>query len=150
MAYPAEEPRVQGGTRVNQPVDTEPARSEAAAAPAEPVPGSQSSTYSPVRTLMPTSWSPILESDGDQVRIGAATGGVDVLGYHAYALSATWLVSSPDGAISPHRSFPDWTVSYAYNRWVPTFFATASGRTAFFAGPPTPAGTPSAVTRREQ
>jgi hypothetical protein len=147
MPYPAEDRQGPPGSRVSQAPHTS---AQAGPAQAEPDPALESSTYSPVRTLMPTSWSPILESDGDQVRIGAATGGVDVLGYHAYALSATWLVSAPDGAISPDRSIPDWTVSYAYDRWVPTFFATASGRTAFFAGPPNPDGTPSAVTRREQ
>src|SRR5262245_47187206 len=48
--------------------------------------------YSPWATLRPTSWTPIVESDSTQLRVGAATGGVDVLGYHAYSASATWLV----------------------------------------------------------
>src|SRR5207253_8221181 len=32
-------------------------------------------TYNPLASLRPTSWSPILEGDRDQLRIGFATGG---------------------------------------------------------------------------
>src|SRR5207249_7776665 len=54
--------------------------------------------YTPLPTLKPTSWSPIFESDREQTRVGAATSGFDVLGYHTYIGWATWLVSSPAGA----------------------------------------------------
>ena len=37
--------------------------------------------YGPLPTLRPTSWSPILIAATDQVRVGAAVSGVDVLGY---------------------------------------------------------------------
>ncbi len=46
-------------------------------------------------TLAPTSWSPLVAGDRHQLRLGAAAGGGDVLGYHAYALSATWLADQP-------------------------------------------------------
>ena len=84
------------------------------------------------------------------MRVGAAVGGVDVLGYHAYAATATWLVSSPDGAPTPNAAAPDWQVYYAYDRWRPTFYASTSSETSFFAGPATDAGTPTAATRRER
>src|SRR5262249_41897220 len=44
--------------------------------------------YSPLPTLAPRSWRPILEGSRDELRLGAETDGTDVLGYHGYALSA--------------------------------------------------------------
>ena len=106
--------------------------------------------YGPLPTLRPTSWSPILIAATDQVRVGAAVSGVDVLGYHAYAASATWLASAPAGAATPAPATPDWSIAYAYDRWRPTFFASAASTTSFFAGPATESGAPSAATRRER
>jgi hypothetical protein len=106
--------------------------------------------YSPLPTLGPRSWSPVITGDSEQIRVGAETAGRDVLGYHGYALSATWLVTSPAGAPTPNRGSPDWFASYAYDRWRPTLFVSASSETSFFAGPATAAGTPSASTRRER
>jgi hypothetical protein len=109
-----------------------------------------SNPYSPLPTLKPTSWSPIIESDSDQVRVGAETTGSDVLGYHFWVTSATWLVASPSDTAAPDRRVPDWFVSYAYDRWQPVLFASASAQTSFFAGPATSSGTPSTATRRER
>ena len=109
-----------------------------------------SRAYSPWPTLAPTSWEPVIAADGDQVRAGVSTGGFDVLGYHAYAAWATWLLSGPTHAELPARSAPDWQLSYAYARWRPIFFLTASSQTSFFAGPPTLAGTPSNATLQER
>jgi hypothetical protein len=106
--------------------------------------------YSPLPTLAPTSWQPVIEWDSDQVRIGAETGGRDVLGYHGYAASATWLAASRVDAPTPDAATPDWFVSYAYDRWRPTLFAAASSETDFFAGPATLQGTPSRTTRRQR
>jgi hypothetical protein len=106
--------------------------------------------YSPWETLKPVAWEPIVESEGDQLRIGAATGGRDVLGYHVYATGATWLAAAPQDAIRPNGATPDWFASYAYDRWRPTVFAAASSETSFFAGPATAQGTPSAATRRQR
>jgi hypothetical protein len=105
--------------------------------------------YTPWSTLAPTSWAPFFDSSSDQLRFGAATSGADVLGYHAYALSATWLVSAPHGARTSDRATPDWTIAYAYTRWQPVLFATASRTTSFFAGPPTDAGEPTDADARE-
>ena len=106
--------------------------------------------YSPLATMLPTSWSPIIDWNDDQVRLGAATAGVDVLGYHYYAASATWLASAPSNATPPNRAEPDWSVSYAYDRWRPTLFVTASSDTSFFAGPTSADGATATGTLRER
>ena len=106
--------------------------------------------YTPLPTLKPTSWSPIIESANEHTRVGAATSGFDVLGYHAYVASATWLVSSPAGAAPPNAAAPDWEVYYAYGRWRPTFWVSASTNTSFFAGPASDNGVPSSATLRER
>jgi Tol biopolymer transport system component len=79
--------------------------------------------YSPLRTLAPRFWSPVIESDGDELVIGAATAGGDVLGRHAYAVSTAWAVD---------RGRPDWWAGYAYDRWWPTLFADVSDDTDAF------------------
>ena len=101
-------------------------------------------------TLKPTSWSPIVESDGEQIRGGASPSGFDVLGYHSYFASATWLVSGPSGAATPNAASPDWQVYYAYDRWRPTFWMSASRETSFSAGPATDSAVPSRSTLRER
>jgi hypothetical protein len=109
----------------------------------------QVKTYSPWPTLKPTSWFPVVEA-GDQLRAGAGTSGVDVLGRHAYSLSATWLIGAPAGAMPPGQQTPDWDVSYAYSRWQPTVFASASSHTLFGAGPADDAGRPTPATLRSR
>jgi len=106
--------------------------------------------YSPFPTLRPTSWEPIIESDSDQVRLGAAIAASDVLGYHFYAAAATWLASGPDEAPTPHASVPDWNLYYAYGRWRPVFWVTTESTTSFFAGPVAPTGEPLPVTLRQR
>jgi hypothetical protein len=106
--------------------------------------------YSPLDTLQPTSWTPIVETGNAQVRVGAGISGYDVLGYHAYAATASWLVSSPEGATSPGAATPDWQVYYLYDRWRPSFYISAASDTSFFAGLATDAGTPTSATRRER
>jgi hypothetical protein len=126
------------------------ARRSAEGAKAAGSPNLPTFDYSPLATLKPTSWTPIVETGSDQVRVGAAVGGADVLGYHAYAATATWLLSSPSGAPTPNAASPDWEAYYAYDRWRPTVYAAASIATSFFTGPATDAGTPAAATRRER
>ena len=105
-----------------------------------------SAAYEPLATLAPTSWTPVVEGSGYQWRLGAGLSGYDVLGYHGYAATATWRLTSPEGAPAPARAAPDWQISYVYARWRPTFFGSASAQTSFFAGPATEAGTPTAST----
>ena len=75
--------------------------------------------YSPWSTLIPTFWTPTVESDGDELVVGAATGSADALGRHAYGIEAGWSA----------RTRPDWQVAYAYDRWRPTLFAAFSDDT---------------------
>ena len=75
--------------------------------------------YSPWRTLAPTFWTPTIESDGDELVVGAATGTADALGRHGYAIEAGWSA----------RARPDWQIAYAYDRWRPTLFAAFSDDT---------------------
>jgi Tol biopolymer transport system component len=105
--------------------------------------------YSPWPTLPPTSWSPIVES-GDQLRAGFAVNGVDVLGRHGYSASATWLVEAPGNALTPGPAVPDWDLEYFYDRWQPTFVASASSHTLFDAGPADANGRPTPATERSR
>jgi hypothetical protein len=106
--------------------------------------------YLPWPTLKPTWWSPLVDADHTRIRVGAATGGADVLGYHGYSASATWLASRPGDAPAVDAATPDWQVFYWYDRWRPTFWASASRDTSFFAGPPSDSGVPSTATLRER
>ena len=69
--------------------------------------------YSPWATLLPRFWTPIIEEDGENLAVGAATSGADALGRHGYYASAAWST----------RGRPDWAAAYAYDRWRPTLFA---------------------------
>jgi Tol biopolymer transport system component len=71
--------------------------------------------YRPWRTLRPTFWTPIIETDAGETVIGAATGMVDALGRHYYAADAGW---------GGGRARPDWHASYAYDRWRPTLLGS--------------------------
>jgi hypothetical protein len=82
------------------------------------------------------------------VRVGAGFAGVDVLGYHTYSASATWLTSAPANVSRPNAAAPDWDAYYAYARWRPTFWVSASAATSFFAGRATDAGVPANETLR--
>ncbi len=137
MPYP---PAASGVVQAFRPADIQPPTSD---------PKVRTTTeYSPLGTLKPTSWSPVVETRADQVRLGVSVAGYDVLGYHAYAATATWLVSSPSGAATPNTASPDWQLFYVYDRWRPRFYAAASTETSFFAGAATEADTPTAATRR--
>jgi hypothetical protein len=63
---------------------------------------------------------PIVESTDGELSAGAATAGADALWRHGYAGSVTWAAS---------RARPDWSFSYAYDRWWPTVFASLSDNT---------------------
>jgi hypothetical protein len=106
-----------------------PAANPTVPAPADPA-GINARRYNPLATLMPTSWEPVIETDGDRLRLGAGIAGNDVLAYHFYSAAATWRVDEPphNGGEGPPL---DWTLAYAYDRWIPTVFASASWETEF-------------------
>ena len=87
---------------------------------AVPPPEFPNKAYAPWRTLAPRFWTPIVDSDNEEVRFGAATWSADALGRHAYAAQAAWAAT---------RARPDWAASYAYDRWRPTLFGNLSDET---------------------
>lgn len=87
--------------------------------------------YSPWPTLLPTSWTPYLVTDVDQVRAGGVVSGADVLARHAWSLSASWMLDGPDVVRPLLRTTPDWAAGYAYTRWRPTLFAAVSKDAVF-------------------
>jgi WD40 repeat protein len=162
MPYPVGSDHVGSGVPVGSgfsriaPPENAALRDNSPASDASPAPAREidpplippTTVYHPWRTLKPTSWFPVVSGDSHQLRAGAATAGADVLRYHAYAASATWLVGGTVGADPPSAAVPDWQIAYAYTRWRPKLWMTASSDTTFSAGPPTDAGVPSAATRR--
>jgi hypothetical protein len=89
------------------------ARTTEAASPATP--------YRPWGTLWPRAWLPIVETADHETRVGAATSGIDALGYHAWAAAVTWSVAraSEVEPVSPGAR-PDVSLAYTYDRWRPT------------------------------
>ncbi|MCU0249495.1 MAG: hypothetical protein MUE61_04760 [Vicinamibacterales bacterium] len=81
--------------------------------------------YSPWRTLLPRAWSPQLNVNGGDVDIGASIGASDVLGYHEYTAAAMWRASGQQADIAFDAPPVGWSVSYAYNRWRPSFLLSA-------------------------
>jgi hypothetical protein len=76
--------------------------------------------YSPKATIAPRFWTPIVESDNDELVAGAATASTDALGRHVYAAQAGWATS---------RARPDWRSSYLYDRWWPSLFVNVQDDT---------------------
>jgi hypothetical protein len=97
------------------------AAASAAVAPADAVAGSGDiHPYSPWSTLAPRFWLPIIDADGNNTVLGAATGGFDALGRHAYQVSAGWTMP---------RNRADVAFDYAYTRWWPALFVGGSDDT---------------------
>lgn len=78
------------------------------------------SPYRPWTTLLPRFWTPVIESDSSELSLGAESQGSDPLGRHTYGGTIAWTTS---------RFQPDWSVSYAYDRWWPTLFVAVSDDT---------------------
>lgn len=93
---------------------------ETDARPAAGAPALETRPYSPFATLLPRFWLPYAETDGDDTVIGAATAGSDVLGRHAYTVTAGWAVP---------RNRADLQFDYTYSRWRPLLFVSASDET---------------------
>ncbi|MBI3607048.1 MAG: PD40 domain-containing protein [Nitrospirae bacterium] len=91
--------------------------------------------YSPLPTLAPRFWAPVLSADEEGGQYGATTGGLDVLGYHKYSLTALYGTSSHRGSYvfdyRFDRLYPSFDVSVSD---VPTlygdFFRDANGHTS--------------------
>jgi hypothetical protein len=91
------------------------------------------STYRPWSTLLPTSWTPTIRASREQIRLGAAIAGEDVLGYHTWLVTADWpTITRVDADI---EGLPmDWNAWYVYRRWRPQVWAAVSRRTSLYGG----------------
>ncbi len=78
--------------------------------------GAHDTPYRPWGTLGPRYWTPVADTDAGEIRAGAATSGVDALGRHGWVATLAWA----------SRTRPDWQISYAYDRWWPTLYASVS------------------------
>lgn len=105
----------------------------AGAAPA-PLPQLEDRGYSPIDTLWPREWMPVGDTSGDMLRVGLATGGIDVLGRHAWGARLRWRVGSQTEAVNGlHRGRPDVDLGYTYDRWRVPLWISASDETSFLA-----------------
>ena len=127
--YPVDPSGGPGPTTVLLPPAVLPAVANPTVPAADPA-GTNARRYNPLPTLMPTSWQPVVETDGDRLRLGAGIAGNDVLAYHFYSAAATWRVDAPPHAGGEAPSL-DWTLAYVYDRWTPALFASASWETEF-------------------
>ncbi len=91
-----------------------------AAARTVPVSDAAGRNYRPWPTLAPRFWTPTVGSDNGETVAGAAIGGADALGRHAYFADVEW---------APSRARPDWNVAYLYDRWWPAVFLSAADDT---------------------
>ena len=116
-----------------QPPAAEPRADARPAGGTDPRTPPRSTTYRPWPTLAPRGWLPLAESRGGRLRLGGAIVAADVLARHTASASATLGVSPAgdwSGLVS--RARPDWHASYAYQRWQPALFLSASDRTSLF------------------
>ncbi|HET8761635.1 MAG TPA: BamA/TamA family outer membrane protein, partial [Nitrospiria bacterium] len=79
--------------------------------------------YSPLPTLAPRFWAPVLSTDEEGGQYGVQTGGLDVLGYHKYALTGVY------GSRSHRVSYG---FTYRYDRWHPSFDLAVSDVAALY------------------
>lgn len=90
--------------------------------------------YSPLGTLLPTSWVPLVSSGSGQIRAGAIASGTDVLGRHSVGATVSWLAAAGQDIRSgarPSAWRPDGSLFYAYSRYRPTVSFFGSGTTSF-------------------
>lgn len=102
---------------VDAPVTSSAAR-DRSAGPAAPT--ALDTPYRPWPALLPRFWTPVIQSDASELSFGAESEGSDPLGRHTYGGTVAWSTS---------RFRPDWSVSYAYDRWWPTVFVSVSDDT---------------------
>jgi surface antigen Omp85-like protein len=105
----------------------------AASVPTAPTASVPIAPYSPLPSVLPRGWLPLVEHRDDRWRVGGVATGVDVLGRHAFAVSASWAVTSdhPAAPLVPGAR-PDWAASYAYTRWQLVPYVAAQDQTSLF------------------
>lgn len=86
---------------------------------------SPATPYSPLRTVLPTFWLPRISADGsDKAVPGLFTAGADLLGYHAYALTADY---------SSGRRRAYFGLNYQNDCFYPTLFLKAHAQPLLYA-----------------
>ncbi len=95
------------------------------------------SGYSPVDTLLPHYWMPDIRTEDGAFKVGLTTGSADPLARHQVSARFDWRVAGGH-TDEPEVLRPDWSVSYTYDRWRPSFFLTASDKTSFRVVPTVP------------
>jgi hypothetical protein len=80
--------------------------------------------YSALPTLAPRFWAPVLSVDEEGTQYGLTTGGLDVLGYHKYTVTALYGPDSGRGS---------YVLSYRYDRLNPSFDLSVSDVAALYA-----------------
>jgi hypothetical protein len=92
----------------------------------DPLPAAAPVTpYRPGSMLLPRFWSPWLQHNDTEDRVGVATGGSDALFRHVWAARATYGTESQR---------VDASAFYLYNRFRPTFLVSAQDTTDAYAG----------------
>jgi hypothetical protein len=87
--------------------------------------------YSPFPTVIPRAWTPAVDTRNGAVRAGVGVTGEDVLQRHTVWASVMWRLGDTTAVGGPQSGRPDWSTSYAYSRWRPTVYVTASDTTSF-------------------
>jgi Tol biopolymer transport system component len=105
--------------------------------------------YSPLPTLLPRAWTPLVDSRNGSVRAGVTAAGADVLQRHSVGASLMWRFADTTASGGPHTGRPDWSASYVYSRWRPAFYVAATDTTSFLALAPPGSGVPEAELREQ-
>ena len=95
----------------------------------KPIPASVSisestpAPYSPIPSVTPRFWAPVLSADEEGGQYGLTTGGLDVLGYHKYALTAVY---------GPSSGRASYVLDYRFDRLYPSFDVSVSDVAALY------------------
>ncbi len=131
--------------------EVEPGSADAEAAPQAETVGSPPAVlgYSPLPTLLPRYWTPLVDSRNGNVRAGVTVSGEDVLLRHSVGASLMWRFDETTALGGPHRARPDWNAFYLYSRWIPAFYVAASDTTSFLPVASPGTGLPEAELREQ-
>jgi hypothetical protein len=105
--------------------------------------------YSPLPTLLPRAWTPLVDSRNGSVRAGVTAAAADVLQRHSIGASLMWRLAETTAVGGPHSGRPDWSAFYVYSRWRPAFYIAATDTTSFLAVASPGSGVPEAELREQ-
>lgn len=139
LAPPAAQPEAESGS------------ANAETAPQGETVGSAPATlgYSPLPTLLPRFWTPLVDSRNGNMRAGVTVAGEDVLLRHSVGASLMWRFAETTAVGGPHSGRPDWNAFYVYARWLPAFYVAATDTTSFLAVTAPGIGVPEAELREQ-